>query len=237
MPLELFEKILRTFLPEVTTLILNKDGEPLLHPKFLSELDIISKNYSGKLDIYTNGTYLTEDKVDALGSLKNEVHLLITEHWNRRGNTKPSIEHTRANAIMAIEKAYPNIKIHLTMHHVEENFSEKEQEWKREMEERKKRYPNIINITVNTVINRWLGWNNMPGVVPFHSCPFLEENTVFFGVTGNMVPCCIDLNEEMILGNINTHSKEVLMINRNEVFSKLRQARHMELIPCNRCIT
>ena len=77
---ETFDKAIDTFIGETTTLILSKDGEPLMHPAFRRLLTYATSKYSGKIDIYTNGVYLTEDIVDALGTIPNTINIFVTDH-------------------------------------------------------------------------------------------------------------------------------------------------------------
>jgi hypothetical protein len=64
-----------------------------------------------------------------------------------------------------------------------------------------------------------------------------DKGLITFGVTGNMLLCCTDLNEECILGNILTNTKNEMLAKRNEVYTKILSGSWQTLRPCNRCLT
>ncbi|MBW2999235.1 radical SAM protein [Candidatus Woesearchaeota archaeon] len=74
MSMELFEKIMRQVHKNqdyIETIYLNVCGEPLIEPEFISRLHVIEEFGIGeKIDIQTNGQFLTEEKAKAILNAK-----------------------------------------------------------------------------------------------------------------------------------------------------------------------
>lgn len=237
MSLNIFDKILDNFIDEATTVILSKDGEPLLHPRFSYFVKRLTDRYKGKIDLYTNGVFLKDEIVDFLGSLPNEFHILITEHWNGRGGIQlAASQTTRINIKDAIEKRYSNLKFHLTLHSVSTGENINENTWKSIWDSQKENYPCIQHVTINKQINPWLGLVNVGQITRFEKCPFVDYPYICFGVEGTALACCIDLNEELSLGNINLESKEIILKRLSKIKEKLILNDIKDLEPCRRCI-
>ena len=59
-----------------------------------------------------------------------------------------------------------------------------------------------LSVHANVGLNPWTGRIDEPGTVEFHGCPYADFGHMFFGVTGNIIACCMDLEEEIIFGNV-----------------------------------
>jgi hypothetical protein len=51
----------------------------------------------------------------------------------------------------------------------------------------------------------------------YNGCPYADFGHWFFGVTGNIIACCLDLEEEIVLGNVLVDSP-VEMFAKTEAF-------------------
>lgn len=237
MSLNIFERILNNFIGEATTVILSKDGEPFLHPQFEVIVKKLNSVYKGKIDIYTNGSFLSEGIVDFLGSLDNDIHIFVTEH--PIGRNRSQIDHcykTRNNTIKAIAKHYNNLTFYLTLHSITKNRELDEKIWQDYWEMEKQHHSNIKAIHLNKNINPWLGFIKEGKTTIFSKCPFIEYPFLCFGVTGNALACCIDLNEELIIGNISNDTKTTILENLSTIRRNLHNNTVKDMAPCNRCI-
>ncbi len=60
-----------------------------------------------------------------------------------------------------------------------------------------------ITVHCNASLNPWAGHvKEEEGTVHFNGCPYGDFGHFFIGVTGNIIACCLDLEEEIILGNV-----------------------------------
>lgn len=229
---EVYGQILSMFIKQATTVILNKDGEPLLHPNFKELFLELTSIYTGKVDIYTNGTFLNKDIVDSMGNCNNEVHLLVTEHPLSREGVQDTTQ-VRFKLEEAVRRNFKNIKFHITIHNPNNiDYSD----WKNHWEYLKEDYPNIMSIHINSDINPWVGFIDNKVENRFKNCPFIEYDSIFFGVTGNCLPCCIDLNEEASLGNVLIEEKEYLVNKLTLLRNKIKNKEYSTISPCNRCL-
>lgn len=228
---ETFHKAVDTFIEETTTLILSKDGEPLMHPDFGDLFFYAIGKYTGKVDIYTNGVFLTNDILDILGSVPNAISIFVTDHTASRKGTQDSTK-TLANFTNAVDRGYTNISLNLTKHAFNEQTKE-DTNWLRTWNVYKHDHPNVSSIHLNSHKNSWAGF---VGTAKYDSCPFMEYEFIGVGITGNVTMCCLDLNEELVAGNILTDSKEDIMSSRYN-YKQLITAKDVSTLnPCKRCI-
>lgn len=231
MSLDVFSKALDMFLEKTTTLILSKDGEPLTYPKFDEIFKIITERYRGKLDLYTNGVFLDTNKIDILGNTPNEINIFVTEHVLGRDGVQDSTK-TLTNFKNAVEKNYPNLKFYLTKH----SFYGEDIEdlpWITIWNNYKNEHKNIAAVHLNKHKNSWLGFI---GVEKYKYCPFMEYEFTGIGVTGNVLMCCSDLNEELVVGNIIIDTKQAILTNWKKYRTKITNKDVSNINPCNRCL-
>lgn len=241
MKLETFEKILEVFGGNTKAVGLSKDGEPLLHPDFNLFIDKLTAVHRGMIDIYTNGILLTEDKVDKLGSVPNVIRVLVTEHhYGRQGSQRKLAERTRDNLLKALKKGYDNLQFHITLHCPPKcsDGPVDEGTWEAYWKGIKANSQNLMSVNLNKNINPWLGFVELSDRPKSSMCPYAisPNEQLFFGVTGNALACCVDLNEELVLGNILTHTGDELRSNVDAVRERLRNKDMKDLAPCNRCV-
>ena len=70
-----------------------------------------------------------------------------------------------------------------------------------------------ITVHKNCSINPWTGLMEDQATCHYDGCPYADFGHWFFGATGNIIACCMDLEEEIVLGN-------VLRDNPAEMFDK-----------------
>ena len=228
---ETFHKAVDTFIEETTTLILSKDGEPLMHPDFGDLFSYVVGKYAGKIDIYTNGVFLTNDILDILGSVPNNISIFVTDHTVSREGTQDSTK-TLANFTNAVDREYTNISLNLTKHAFNGQTKE-DANWLRTWNVYKHDHPNVAAIHLNQHKNSWAGF---VGTEKYNSCPFIEYEFVGVGITGNVTMCCLDLNEELVAGNILTDTKEDILSSRHNYKQLIIAKDITTLNPCKRCI-
>jgi hypothetical protein len=59
-----------------------------------------------------------------------------------------------------------------------------------------------ITVHCNCSINPWTGLMEDIATCHHNGCPYSDFGHWFFGVTGNVIACCMDLEEEIVLGNV-----------------------------------
>jgi len=228
---ETFYKAVDMFIADTTTLILSKDGEPLIHPDFCALFSYVAGRYSGKIDIYTNGVFLTNDILDMLGSTQNDICLFVTDHTVSREGTQDTTK-TLSNFTNAVDRGFSNITLNLTKHSFDGKNTEDET-WLRTWNVYKHAHSNVTAVHLNTHKNSWAGF---VGTEKYETCPFMEYEFIGVGITGNVTMCCLDLNEELVAGNILTDYKTDIMLSRNNYKQLLTAKDVSTLALCKRCI-
>jgi Iron-sulfur cluster-binding domain len=186
------------------TFIPHKDGEPLLNkrlPDRLRDLAAVAPDMS--IDIYSHGLLLPkwcergQDFFEFLSTLPNHVRFMMSFHpYNHDGsgnNYSATILY-----LQAVLRDPPRNVEFITVSHKSKWVSDAEQEaWRQTWAD----YP--IKVHCNALLNPWTG--RIESDVKFNGCPYENGGHWFFGVTGNVIACCLDLEEEIVLGNVLTH--------------------------------
>ena len=237
---EVFLKVLNDYIiplrGEQPTVILHKDGEPLLHNNirfFIREIEKYRTDI--KLDIYTNGVLLNDDFVAFLSTVKNPVWILVSFHFidylGRMINSTDSL-HWRLKQMM--DDAGKNITFVVVTHehdYIQKDFLDR---WLTEwLEHKSKTTAKIDGVFVNPSINPWGGLIEDSHNSSFTSCPYADGEHLFIGYTGNVIPCCIDLEEDAIIGNVFVDDVSTIMSRRSEFYSDV--VKHGGSL-CHRCL-
>lgn len=199
------------------TFIGHKDGEPLLNkslPKRLRSLAEVAPDMA--IDIYSHGLMLPklaergEDFIDFLATLPNRVRYMMSYHpFNHDGsqNNYAPVVHYLARKLL---NRPPNIEF-ITVSHKSKWVSDQEQEHWRVV------WSGLpITVHANCSINPWTGLMADVATCAYNGCPYADFGHWFFGATGNVIACCLDLEEEIVLGNVLTEEP-------NEMFKKTAQ--------------
>ena len=242
MTLEKFEKVIKKIHNYTNLVCLHVKGEPLLHKELEDILKILEK-YNLKANITTNGT-LIKDKLDILKnsksvrqinfslhsvtqnkllddeylkcifeSVENLENLIISYRlWNLKDIKENSIN---TSIIKAIENYYniPNLKQDL----VDNEF---------------------IQVRKNIFINQdiefiWPNINNEE-IIKSGRCLALKEQVAIL-VDGTVVPCCLDNNGDIPLGNIFKETIEEILSKPKSI--EIKKNFENSIITCKLCKT
>ena len=196
-------KTVNSFSPP--TFIPHKDGEPLLNKQLPSRLlDIGRAAPDMKIDIYSHGLMLPkwrdrgQDFFEFLATLPNQVRYMMSYHPYNHDNTENDYSEVVSYLYNVLRNPPKNVEF-ITVSHKSKWVSEAEQEsWRLTWEG----YP--ITVHKNCSINPWTGRMEDIATCHYNGCPYADFGHWFIGVTGNIIACCLDLEEEIILGNVLT---------------------------------
>jgi len=236
---EVFNCLLDNYIDidQYNTVITHLNGEPLLHPQFKEIVESIAKVSDAKVDVYSNGLLLNTDLIDFLTTLENKVWLLISFHFYNHDGKLNDYKKTIDLLENVVGRKKENLEIVLATHVTDLAKREDLEEWKSYWE----RYVDLDNnsilraVHVNTAINPWAGLIEQKNTIKFDACPYSDGQHLFVGVTGNVLACCIDLEEEITFGNILTDSKEDMMKSRGRFYDEVRQG-VINRDVCKRCL-
>jgi len=231
-----FKTILEDYIVpfEPGTVICHKDGEPLLHPNLYYFIGEIDDKIKTKLDIYTNGLLLEPDFVKKLGVFRSKFWILVSFHFfDDEGRFVKKYEEAEKNIIACIQNAPANVDFIFASHVTD--YAEKQtlEMWKRMWEERE--LPRLTAVHVNEAINPWLGLIKQKNAIVFHDCPYTDGEHMFFGVTGNLIACCMDLEEGIVFGNVMVDDKDEILNKRSEFYQSLRDGEVKRGV-CKKCL-
>ncbi len=178
--------------------------EPLIDRKLPQRLrDLAAAAPDMKIDIYSNGVLLPawskrgEDFMVFLATLRPmKVRYMMSYHpYNHDGSPNaygPTVDYMQN----ILRDPPPNVEFITVSHRSKWVTEEIQENWRRN-------WAGLpITVHCNASLNPWAGRINEPGTVQFNGCPYADFGHFFFGVTGNVIACCMDLEEEIVLGNV-----------------------------------
>ena len=218
------------------TLIPHKDGEPLLNknlPSFLkSASDLLPEL---RINIYSHGLLLKHSFLDFLWSLPNKVTLLISFHFHNHDGTYNDYKKTTdlLQTVFSGRKVTDqNVEFVLTSHLIAPMTSARLLEWKEMwrpwIDEGK------VTVHANVSINPWTGLMKDVATCQHHGCPYSEFGHMFFGATGNVIACCMDLEEEIVFGNVLKDDPEEMVAKVREFYAAQKHGKPLYSV-CNDC--
>ncbi len=200
------------------TFIGHKDGEPLLNKTLPSRLtDLAGVCPAMHIDVYSHGLMLPklaargQDFFDFCRTLPNRVRYMMSyhpvNHDDSRNDYAPVVEYLSKVLLQP-----PSNVEFITVSHKSPWVTD-------EMQDKWRRVWSGLPITVhsNCSINPWTGRMEEIATCAYNGCPYSDFGHWFVGATGNIIACCLDLEEEIILGNVLTDDPAV-MFNRTEAF-------------------
>lgn len=207
-----FEKIIIKIKDYTKIVCLHVKGEPLLHPKLEQILEILEK-YDLKVNITTNAIALNKN-IEILRNSKAVRQLNLSLHSSLE-NENINIENYMNNIFNSIDKLEKtNIIISYRLWNLDS--LENNEENKNVINFLSKKY-NIKNLKDLLMQNEWIKlndktfinqdtkfiWPNLTNEVINKEgrCLALKEQIAIL-VNGDVIPCCIDSEGEIILGNI-----------------------------------
>jgi len=237
-----FEEIIKKVHKYTNLVCLHVKGEPLLHPKIEDILKVLEK-YNLKANITTNGT-LIKDNLDILKKSKAVRQINISIHSITQNNNldEEYLENIFETAESLKDKIISyrlwNIKSKEDISENKKILSILEDYYNIKSLEETLRNKDFIKIRENLFINQDIEfvWPNVEGkeIIEAGRCLALKEQIAVL-VDGTVVPCCLDNNGDINLGNIIKQDfKEILNNPKTQLIKKNFENR---IITCNICKT
>lgn len=213
---------INTFCPP--TFIGHKDSEPLIDRKLPSRLlELAGVAWDMKIDIYSNGVLLPKwkergrDFFEFLAALPNQVRYMMSHHpFNHDGTANdygPTIDYLKG----VLRNPPRNVEFITVSHRSRWVSQEVQDQWRAT-------WAGLpITVHSNCALNPWTGLIEEEGTVQFNGCPYADFGHWFFGVTGNVIACCLDLEEEIVLGNVLTDAPVEMFAKTEAFYAEQRQ--------------
>ena len=185
------------------TFIGHKDGEPLLNKELPGRLrDLAAVAPDMKIDIYSHGLMLPkwrergQDFFEFLSTLPNSVRYMMSYHPRNHDDSINDYGQTIAYLKEVLRNPPRNVEFITVSHQSKWVPLEDQLCWKA-------LWAGLpITVHVNTSINPWTGLMEDIATCHYNGCPYSDFGHWFFGATGNVIACCLDLEEEIVLGNV-----------------------------------
>ncbi len=203
------------------TFIGHKDGEPLLNKKLPATLRKLPSDM--KIDIYSHGLMLPkwrdrgQDFIDFLGSLPNQVRYMMSYHPRNHDDSVNDYTEVISYLQTKLQNPPPNVEFISVSHKSKWVSEETQNNWKQLCAN----YP--ITVHCNCSINPWTGRMEDIATCAYNGCPYADFGHWFFGVSGNIIACCLDLEEEIVLGNVMTDDPDHMFGVTDAFYSRQRQ--------------
>jgi len=242
MSIENFEEIIKRISKFTDLVCLHVKGEPLLHNNLEEMLKILEK-YNLKANITTNGTLL-KDKAKIIEKSKTVRQINISLHSSTQNELFS--KHYLKDIFESVEQLQNTI-ISYRLWNLK---TIKENEINSEIIQEISNYYHLENLSEqltkneffkirdNIFINQdtaftWPSIQNKP-ILEKGRCLALKEQIAIL-VDGMVVPCCLDNNGDIPLGNILTEKMEEIL-NKSKTI-EIRKAFENQVIICNLCKT
>lgn len=205
------------------TFIGHKDTEPLINRKLPDRLRSLAAVCPDmKIDIYSNGVLLPKwrergkDFLDFLSTLPNKVRYMMSYHPFNHDNSPNDYTDTIEYLKHILICPPPNVEF-ITVSHKSKWVSEELQDY---WVQTWKGYP--ITVHKNCSINPWTGRMEEHATCHYNGCPYSDFGHWFIGVTGNIIACCLDLEEEIILGNVMVDQPGDMFLRTQDFYARQR---------------
>jgi len=242
MTVESFENIIRKIHNHTNLVYLHVKGEPLLHNNLEEILKILEK-YNLKSNITTNGT-LIKDKLEILKNSKAVRQINFSIH----SITQNTIENEKylKNIFESVEQLKDAIISYrlwnlttIKENEINNNIIKTIETCYNLVELKQKLTENdFIKIKDNLFINQdieftWPDIKKEP-IIENGRCLALKDQIAIL-VDGTVVPCCLDNNGDIPLGNILEHTLEEILDNKKT--AQIRKNFENRVITCKLCKT
>ena len=204
-----FERIIKQIYKKTNLVCLHVKGEPLLHPDLLEILKVLEK-YDLKTNITTNGVLLKE-KLEILKQSKSVRQINISLHSFTENKM---INEEYFDNIFKSVRELPNVIVSYRLWNLTDiSKSDKNKDIITKLEQNyhiynlkaKMETTKSIKVNDNIYINQdtEFTWPNINGPVIIEKgrCLALKEQIAIL-VDGTVVPCCLDNDGDIPLGNI-----------------------------------
>lgn len=243
MNIENFEDIIKKVHSYTKLICLHVKGEPLLHKDLNKILEILEK-YNLKTNITTNGTLIKEN-LDVLKNSKAVRQINFSIH-SLTQNINMNNKEYLTNIFKCVDEL-PNILISYRLWNIqklEKNeintniIKQLETYYKTSNLIEKLKQNKFIELRKNVFINQdmeftWPDINNKQ-IIEKGRCLALKDQIAIL-VDGTVVPCCLDNNGDILLGNILQESFEDIL-NKEETI-KIKKNFENNIITCDLCKT
>lgn len=206
------------------TFIPHKDGEGLLNKSLPARLrDVADVVPDMKIDIYSHGLMLPhwadrkQDFIDFLATLPNNVRYMMSYHPRNHDNSHNDYAPVVGYLSRKLLNPPPNVEFISVSHKSPWVTEEMQEAW------RSVWVGLPITIHKNCSINPWTGRMEDIATCAYNGCPYSDFGHWFFGATGNVIACCLDLEEEIILGNVLTDDPQAMFEKTNEFYAEQRR--------------
>lgn len=237
-----FEEVIKKVYNHTNLICLHVKGEPLLHPDLDKILQIINK-YGLKVNITTNGTLIKENihlikNIDSIRQINFSIHsftqnnMLDKEYlyniFKSTEELKNTIVSYRLWNITNLQESLINKEI----------IKEIEEYYNLEKLEEELKLKSFFKIRDNLFINldKQFTWPDINGnvVIEKGRCLALKEQIGIL-VDGSVIPCCLDNNGDISLGNIFDESLEDIINSKKAII--IRKNFENNVISCKLCKT
>jgi len=240
--IEKFEEIICKIKDYTNLVCLHVKGEPLLHPQFEDILNILEK-YNLKTNITTNGT-LIKDKIEtikkstAIRQINFSLHSITQNDVFNENYLNDIFEYTKDLNNIIISYRLWNLKdikdndINLEIiKSIEEYYNI--QDLKQKLSGN-----NFLKIKENVFINQDIEFTwpdiNKEEIIQSGRCLALKEQIAIL-VDGTVVPCCLDNNGDIQLGNIFEEGIEEILNKPKSI--EIKKDFERSIISCKLCKT
>ena len=240
--IENFEKIIEKIYKYTNLVFLHVKGEPLLHSNLDQILKILEK-YNLKTNITTNGTLIKEKldiikKSKAVRQINFSIHSFMQNqnlNENYLKNIFKSAEQLENVIISYRLWNLKDIKQNTINYNIIKEF---EEFYKIENLKNKLMQNDFYKIKDNVFINQdieftWPDINKEP-IIEKGKCLALKEQIAIL-VDGTVVPCCLDNNGDIKLGNILEEDFEDILNNPKSI--EIKKNFENSIITCKLCKT
>ena len=242
MNIENFEKVIKKIHNHTKLVILHVKGEPLLHSNLEQILNILEK-YNLKTNITTNGT-LIKKNIETIKKSKSIRQINFSIHSMEQN------ENLSSQYLDDIFESAEQIKNIIVSYRLWNLKSIKENDINNSIIKSIEEYYNIknlkqqllenefIKLKENVFINQdtefdWPDINKKP-ILEKGRCLALKEQLAIL-VDGTVVPCCLDNNGDIPLGNIFKETLEDILKKQNSI--NIKKNFENGVITCNLCKT
>jgi len=242
MSVENFEEIIRKIHNHTKLVCLHVKGEPLLHNKLQEILEILDK-YNLKANITTNGT-LIKDKFEIIKKSKEVRQINFSIHSITQNE---SLNKQYLQDIFESAEQLPNVIISYRLWNMR---TIKENSINTAIIKTIENYYNVSNLRQQLIENDFIKlkenvfinqdteftWPDINGekIVETGRCLALKEQVAIL-VDGTVVPCCLDNNGDIPLGNILEESLDDILNKDKSVL--IKKNFENSIITCELCRT
>ena len=240
--LESFENIIAKIKKYTNLVCLHVKGEPLLHPNLKEILKVLDEN-NLKVNVTTNGTLL-KNKLNILKGSRSLRQINISLHSITQNEIfDKEYLHKIFESVDEMNNVIISYRLwnlnDMSENKINDNIiAELESYYNLIDLKNKLKKINYVKIKDNIFINQDLEfeWPDMNGKVINEKgrCLALKDQIAIL-VDGSVVPCCLDNNGDITLGNIFTDSLENIL--NKEISLKIKKNFENNVITCNLCKT